>query len=712
MMQTLRLPRGVSLALWLVIVPAILFGLGLWQMQRAEQTLTQSRASSEDLRTTLEKVQAIAEKDSRAVLQFQTDKGPKPVVAFVAVQQIKVALGQVDEDLEISTIRHPMPWVTLCGAVLAFVSGVLGLITSTISGWRARRSQEQLLRSFSRLRVILPFILAALIVGLCLSAASASLFEAISIGLWPDLSVSSAKLFGAVLLFAGITAFSAFIALRGLKNVFGLFTPEPMNVFARKVTEADAPGLFSFIRRLADQQNTMPPDTVIVGLDQGFFVTESTIRLLPENVTMTGRTLYLPAPYLDLLDASEIASIIGHELAHFSGKDTRYTQKFGPIYAGLWHALDAIQKAERGSFILYPATMLGFYAFQQFDHAVNHWSRIREFDADRNGAQPDGVAGAASALVRTGLIAVALQQVLEHAAHQPLALENTESPSDVVAQTSSFVRINGWSDPRPLLDDQQPHPTDTHPPTIQRIQALGMSVDDTLLATATRPPKPEGQSFASTLFADWKAICLQLSHDFMSQLRESRIAHQQVLESLAAEMPGETVLYDNVRPMIWAMAIVAVIFVALGLMIMVFGQQFGFGSNPTVRMVGGAITTGCFILCCLYAFYLRRLEKRPLMILTPTGLQAAMLDAPLAWTDIEGHQVFTSTRLALRLWLNASASLPAKKWQALYTKVDRKKRIITIDAMGIRGMNATEFSGLVERYHNAAFALKELSRLS
>lgn len=711
-MRKFKLPQNVSLVVWLVLVPAMLFGLGLWQAERARETFAQSQAQSEDLKATLAQVRKIAETEPGAMLTFQSDAGPRSLSAMVAVPQIEAALDQAEQDLEISSIRRPLPWGTIGGAMLAFVSGILGLATATISGLRARRSQEQLVRSFGRLRIILPFVLAALVIGFCIGIVCATVFEAISMGLWADFSSGSAKLFVLALGLAGLAAYSAFLALRGLRNVFALFAPQPMDVSGRKVEETDAPGLFRFVRDLADRQKAVRPDTVVVGLTNGFFVTESELRLWPEDKVIGGRTLYLPAPYLDLLDEPEVAAIIGHELAHFSGKDTLYSQRFTPIYAGLWRSLSALQRGDGGSFVLYPAAMLGFHALQQFDHAVNHWSRIREFDADRSGAQSSSVVGAASALIRTGLIPPALDHVFSLVANRALAAENSEPEPDLVAKTSDLVRLHGWSDPVSLLEDRQPHPTDTHPPTIQRIQAMGLTVDKRLLDLATRAPKPAGLTFAFELFSDWKALCSQLSGDYLDQVRDLRTARQQALEELAAAAPGETILYDNVKPMIWTMAIVAAIFAGFGVMVTVFAAELGFAQDYFARTLLSGIAAAGVIGCGLYALYLHKSAAQPLMVLTPAELRASMLDGPVAWTDVAAHQVFASSRFALRLWLAPSASLPAKKWRALYSKIDRKQRVVTIGAMGIRGMKATEFSALVERYHNAAHALKELSEFS
>jgi hypothetical protein len=528
-------------------------------------------------------------------------------------------------------------------------------------------------------------------------------------GLWAEFTSGSAKLFAGAVVLAVIGAYSAFMALRGLKDVFALFTPEPLVASGRVVEEADAPELWAFVRSLVRRQKALLPDTIIVGLDQGFFVTESQIRLWPEDRLVTGRSLYLPAPYLDLFDEAEIAAVIGHELAHFSGEDTAYSQQFSPIYAGLWRALAALGRADGGRFVLFPAVTLGFHAMQRFDHAVGHWSRLREFDADRNGCLVARPADAASALIRAGIVAPAVGYVLEHAFAGADGIASGDAGPDLVAQTTELIAIHGWSDPMPLLEDRQPHPTDSHPPTIQRISALGVEIGDDLLSRATRPPEPGASSFADHLFPDWTALCRLLSRDFVDNARMMHARRREALESLVAEVPGETIVYDNVKPMIWTMVIVAMIFAGFGLTVILFSGQLGLGHDPFAQSLIAPITGAGAAGSLLYAALLHRRATRPLMVLTPDGLLAARLDRSVAWTDVAGYEVHASSRFALRLWLNQDAPLPKKDWRAIYSKVDRRKRIVTLGAMGVKGMKAADFSALVGRYHAAAYAREELA---
>ncbi|WP_246703379.1 MULTISPECIES: hypothetical protein [unclassified Rhizobium] len=96
------------------------------------------------------------------------------------------------------------------------------------------------------------------------------------------------------------------------------------------------------------------------------------------------------------------------------------------------------------------------------------------------------------------------------------------------------------------------------------------------------------------------------------------------------------------------------------------------------------------------------------MVLTPDGLHASVLGEPIAWTDVAGYAVYASSRFALRLWLNENATLPNKNWRTPYSKIDRRERIVTLGAVGIKGMKPADFSALVGRYHHAAYARQEL----
>src|SRR5207253_3031600 len=106
--------------------------------------------------------------------------------------------------------------------------------------------------------------------------------------------------------------------------------------------------------------------------------------------------------------------------------------------------------------------------------------------------------------------------------------------------------------PQAHLDDRQPHPTDSHPPIRQRLAALQVAPDHPLLARATRPVGDEERAFTPALFADWQALCGDLSRDLLGRMREHDAAVRTVLERTIAAGPAEeTPLFENTGPVIW-----------------------------------------------------------------------------------------------------------------------------------------------------------------
>ncbi|MCJ2010842.1 M48 family metallopeptidase, partial [Methylobacterium sp. J-092] len=143
----------------------------------------------------------------------------------------------------------------------------------------------------------------------------------------------------------------------------------PIDVNGQALNEREAPGLWRLVRELAGRQDALPPDAVIVGLTGGFFVMEGAVRLALDGTILTGRTLYLPAPYLGVLDGRELSAVIGHELAHFAGEDTAYSRRFTPIYAGLQRALAALGGSGVGNILTRPAAYVGHRSLGTFDAA-------------------------------------------------------------------------------------------------------------------------------------------------------------------------------------------------------------------------------------------------------------------------------------------------------------------------------------------------------
>ena len=162
--------------------------------------------------------------------------------------------------------------------------------------------------------------------------------------------------------------------------------PEPILLMGQSLAPHQAPRLWEFVRGSPSGQ-TRAPDAVVVGLNEGFFVTEHPVAL----VSGQGRVLYLPLPYMAFLDRAQVSAVIAHELGHFTGEDTGYSLRFAPIYRSSW---TASSPSPTSTTRRTTARALGRRAghavwkwfLASFEEAMHHWSRERELAADASAA--------------------------------------------------------------------------------------------------------------------------------------------------------------------------------------------------------------------------------------------------------------------------------------------------------------------------------------
>ena len=98
------------------------------------------------------------------------------------------------------------------------------------------------------------------------------------------------------------------------------------------------------------------------------------------------------------------------------------------------------------------------------------------------------------------------------------------------------------------------------------------------------------------------------------------------------------------------------------------------------------------------------------MVFTPETLQPPWLSEPVRWDTFVGHNVYATTRSDLQLYLGQNDRLPTQTRFSFYNKVKTKRRMIGLDAIGIRGMKVNAFLELVGRYLAAAQARRALAK--
>ncbi|KQP08492.1 peptidase M48 [Methylobacterium sp. Leaf99] len=677
--------------------------LGVWEQDRAAGDWADLEAERRHLTRIVADLEARAPPDGRIDFRMQFRRHGQTYGGPLALAQARAARDEVATLTAVMDWRRVLPPVVIAAGGFAAALSVLVLLAGATLGRMGRASRDVLVGGFSLVRRLLPPVLALQVLLTTAGFVAAVIFEA---GLLarPGLGSGEIKMLliaavavGAVLLAAGATVL-------GLRRALSAFEPDPLPIFGRTVSPAEAPGLWRLTEGLAERLGALKPEVVVVGLTGGFFVSAGPAVVEPGGARLTGRILYLPLPYLALLRGDEVAAIIGHELAHYAGGDTVYSQRFLPIYAGVGRSLDAVAEGHAGSFgLLSPSLRLGVFVMERFHLAVRHWSRAREFAADAAGAGPTSVDAAARALLRTGAVAPRISETLDAAAGA-----RGSAPADLVAASLERTIARGLDDPAAHLEAEQAHPTDTHPPTRERVAALGRALDAELLAAAAAVPPPHALGQLAAYFADPTGLCRAATDDFLGAVRARDAAFRAHLEATVAEIgTEERVLRENTRPGAIALLVAGGFFIGVALLWLVAGLP-GLSANQAWLVVAVALACGA-VLAGFGGVRLWRGE-RTTMILSPEALAVPGLDRSIPWDSVADLDMATRQNgVVTRLLLPPEAPFPKAVPGGRKVKLDAPHRIVTITAGLPRKMSVQDFADLIGRYRHAAEARRVLA---
>ncbi|GGF54209.1 peptidase M48 [Azorhizobium oxalatiphilum] len=692
-----------------LLLPIVLAGVGLWERERVAASLADAVAQRERMAGMLAQMQAQQKPGGGFDMTLRFRRGDQTYVGALAIAEARKTLDYLDENVQLHQVRTYLPPVTIVSAGVLILLSALVMATAFLLGRAGRASRDALVSGFNFSRAMLrpALLLQVLLASAAIIAIIA--FEALGFLRWGLSSANGAKLFGAGVVIIAIAAWTAFKAVVGLRRAVQLFEPDPMPITGHAVTRAEAPGLWGLVDDLAGRLGALKPDNVVVGIDGGFFVSSGDKVLRPDGTQISGNTLYLPLPYLALLRADEVATIIGHELGHFSGGDTQYSLRFVPLYAGVTRSLEAVATAGMGgdgrmSPLVYPAFQLGVFVLNQFDGAVLHWSRKREFEADAAGARVTSNDAGARALLRTLAVGPRITEVLQAAYDDPKG-----TPPDLVAVTVEHVTARGADDPTPHLGQRQPHPTDTHPPTAQRIAALGREVTPAAIAEATAPPAPDALARLAAYFAAPEALARTATARFLGTLRQDLDAHRDALQAVADEVRVEPLpLYENSRVGAIFLFVFGGLFIAAGLSLAIVGQVPGTSASQTLLIA--ALGAGLGLIFALAGIPLLMRGKKPFLILERDALVHPGLDRPIPWAEMSGLGYQNDKgNLVILVEIAPDAPFPAKVKGARRIKLNAKKRLITIRAIPPRVLKLQGAVDVIDSYARAAQARRVLA---
>lgn len=278
------------------------------------------------------------------------------------------------------------------------------------------------------------------------------------------------------------------------RRAFSLVRKAQTLVAGHALSRDEAPRLWQQVDDTADRLAALRPQHLVVGLDPNFFVTEADVICL--SGTMTGRTLYCSLPLCRILSTGELTSVLGHELGHFKGMDTKFSERFYPIYRGTASSLASLQAAGGegfGAIALLPAVAVLSYFLESFAVAESRLSRERELAADKAGAAVTEPKIIATALVKihafTGLWS-RLEQAAANALQEGKVFVNASKVyADVCSENAVPATLQG------IADTHMSHPTDSHPPLSIRLEALQVSISEVSGDALAVPPTEAAISF-------------------------------------------------------------------------------------------------------------------------------------------------------------------------------------------------------------------------
>ena len=698
-----RLGAITALLATTLLLPLTIVALGLWERQRGDADWIDLDTERHRLSQVVGSLEARAPPDGRVDFTLQFRRDGQTYVGPLALTQAREARAQAASLAGIMDLRRLLPpVVTWAAGMTAGLSGLV-LLAGVVLGRLGFISRDVLVGGFVLVRRCLPMLLGIQVVLGTTAFVAAVIFEVAAL-LQPGIGTGEVKM----LLLAGIVVlgslYAAAVTLVGLRRALAAFEPDPLPILGRPVSPDEAPGLWRLVDGLAGRLGALKPDAIVVGLTNGFFVSGGPKVLLPGDGALAGRTLYVPLPYLPLLRLDELAAIIGHELAHFAGGDTVYSIRFLPIYAGMGRSIDAVFAARGSGFgILGPPMRLGLFVMDRFHHAVRHWSRRREFAADAAGAGLTSPEAVVRALLRVDAVEPRVAETLASAAESAGA-----GHDNLVAAVFDHAAARGLDDPAAHLEAEQAHPTDTHPPTRDRIAALGLSPTSDLLAEATAALPRQSLDSLALFFADPGEVCRGATEDFLTVARRRHGAVQAQIEAAAAAVrPEEQTFATSMRAAGCFLLAFGLALLGTGILLLATGVPGT--SLQELWIVSGAGGALGAVFAGFGLFYLLQ-GRRIWLVLGPDALAFPGLDRPIAWDEVvDLDMAWFNHRVTMRVLLAQDVSVPERRAGASQISIDVARRLVVVKAVLPRRVKPRDFVDLIFRYRRAAQARRLLT---
>lgn len=659
---------------YLFLIPLILFCYATWQHWRVSHVLERAQYETQIVET--------ASKSPRATLTYRHDGQETEMPAIDAQERAQAYLAENSDWIDAADVEL---FLARGGMLFAFISLMINAATVALCRFcvaQGQRSQGALLRAFWLCRLLLPFIMAAQLVVGAVYQFSIIFYEVVwaAVTFKPNINAFTIGLY--LLMMAGVVFWVFWHILKVMVKCFALFRPMAKPIMGHRLSRHDAPALWQAVEALASGPGAVVPDNIVVGLTDNFYVTANPL-LLDNGETVTGQTLYFPLTWAALLSPEEMTAVIGHELGHFSGKDTEFSQRFLPVYDGFSRSLDVLdpddgKKPYVGRVELRTALYSAHYFLEQFHRLVMMWRQRREHAADEAGAQASSPEALASALLRIVALSGPVNAYLE-------AVYQAQVQTDNVAATL-LTHLSGHPvpDPREYLENEISHPYDSHPSCRARIEALGCSVELAAIQ-ASRPVSLQNYEHLHALFTNTDELARSLTATLTGRIAEQRNAWRDELQTVVQAVSGEKVIYSR-RRISRGGVLTIVTFVS---MLVAFHADREWQFPPGKREWAGLIITLIFAyfiwLGVRSVLRFWRESKAPLLVLTPQHLIFRELKEPVPFSALTSY-LFMAAKKEMMIGLEYKEgyqppALAGARFRP-YRYVNKKERLMLLDADG------------------------------
>jgi Zn-dependent protease with chaperone function len=208
--------------------------------------------------------------------------------------------------------------------------------------------------------------------------------------------------------------------------------------------------------------------------------------------------MYISLPLCRILNVDEFTAVLGHELGHYKGLDTRFSKRFFPIYRGASQAVASIaagfsSKGSAADFVLLPVFLVLSFFLDCFSATENEISRNRELAADNEAAKAVSSRSMATSLVKIHAYAAIWPVVRNHMKEVIGEGQIITNASLLFANIAS--RISAADAFRDVSQEGPIHPTDTHPPLSTRLKSLNFGLKDLTAGAAITSPEISANNF-------------------------------------------------------------------------------------------------------------------------------------------------------------------------------------------------------------------------